>query len=116
MSEANLQNQLIEFQQLQQQLQGLANQKFQLTVEENETDKTLEELKTVDDKTVVYKSIGAVLLSVKDHKALAEELEEKKESVGVRIKALDRQEKALKERYQKLHEELTAAMGGPGNS
>ena len=111
MSETNLQNQLIEFQQLQQQLQGLANQKFQLSMEENETDKTLEELKKVDDKTVIYKSIGAVLLSVKDQKSLVEELEDKKESVSVRLKALDRQEKALKDRYQKLHEELTAAMG-----
>ncbi len=107
---------MMQFQQLQQQLQSLANQKFQLSVDENETDKTVEELKKVDDKTTVYKSIGAVLLTVKDHKALLEDLEDRKESLGVRIKALERQEKALKERYERLHKELQETIGTPADS
>ncbi len=104
------QQDLVQYQQIQQQLQTLLTQKYQMEVEEAEIKRTLEELKKLKDTTPIYKSIGAVMFKVEDRKALISELEEKKETIGIRIQSLERQEKALKERYEALQRELATAL------
>jgi len=112
-----VQNQLAQFQQLQQQLQVLATQRLQLEAKLRETDGTLEELGKVGADTPVYRSTGSLLIRVEDREALKKELEEQKETLGIRVNTIKKQEKSLGERYEQLQQKLSQALeGGPGAS
>ena len=105
-----MQAKVMQFQQLQQQIQMLASQKYQLDMQNAEIEKTLEELAKVEKDAPLYRSIGSLLVKHDDREGIVKDLEEQKETLGVRIKTLERQEKALREQHQKLQEELTSAL------
>ncbi|MFA5895370.1 MAG: prefoldin subunit beta [Thermoplasmata archaeon] len=107
-----LQNQIAQYQQLQQQLQVLASQRLQLEAKLREIEGTLEELGKISPDTQVYKSIGMLLVKQDDRESLKKELEEHKETLTVRVKSLQKQEKSLSERYQGLGEKIRTALGG----
>lgn len=107
-----LQNQIAQYQQLQQQLQVLTSQRIQLEAKLREIEGTLEELGKLSGNTQVYKSIGMLLVRQDDREVLKKELEEHKETLTVRVKSVQRQEKALSERYESLGEKIRAALGG----
>ena len=109
-----VQNQLAQFQQLQQQLQVLATQRLQLEAKLREVTSTLEELEKVAADTPVYRSTGALLLRVEDRAALKKELEEQKETLGIRVNTIKKQEKSLGERYEQLQSKLSQALEGGG--
>lgn len=106
-----LQNQIAQYQQLQNQLQVLATQRVQLEAKLREIEQTLEELNKLSDGTPVYKSIGMLLVRQDDREALKRELEEHKETLTIRVKSLQKQEKALSERYEDLAAKIQAALG-----
>ena len=108
-----LQNQIQQYQQLQQQLQVLGSQRLQLEAKLREVDGTLEELGKLPEKAPVYKSIGVLLVKADDREALKTELEEHKETLTIRVKSIQKQEKALGERYEDLQKKIQAALGGP---
>ncbi len=104
-----LQNQITQYQQAQQQLQAVTTQKLQMEAQKREMTRTSEELaKSSGD---VYKNVGSLLVKVDDRKALEADLAESLETLEIRIKGLDRQEKSLRERYESLHEAINKAMG-----
>ncbi len=107
-----LQNQIAQYQQLQQQLQLLAQQRLQLEAKLREIDGTLEELGKVTGETPIYKSIGMLLVRQDDRESLKKELEDHKESLTVRVKSIQKQEKSLSERYEQLGEKIQSALGG----
>jgi prefoldin beta subunit len=107
-----IQNQLAQFQQLQQQLQAILGQKYQMEAQMKETERTVEELNKTADDVPIYKSVGSLLIKAKDKVAVLKEIEDDKESLGVRIKTLDRQEKYMRDRYQSLQDQLSKALGG----
>ncbi len=107
-----LQNQIAQYQQLQQQLQLLAQQRLQLEAKLREIDGTLEELGKVTGETQIYKSIGMLLVRQDDRESLKKELEDHKETLTVRVKSIQKQEKSLSERYEGLGEKIQAALGG----
>lgn len=107
-----LQNQIAQFQQLQQQLQLLGSQRLQLDAKLREVDGTLEELARLSSDATVYKSIGVLLVQTNDREALKKELEEHKETLTIRIKAIQKQEKSLSERYEDLQQKIQTALGG----
>ena len=109
-----LQNQIAQFQQLQQQLQAILSQKFQMEAQLREVERTLEELGKVSDETPVYKNVGALLIKAEDKESVIKEIEEDKETLEVRVKTLNRQEKQMRERYQSLQEQLQKALGNAG--
>lgn len=109
-----LQNQIAQFQQLQQQLQAIMTQKFQMEAQLREVEKTLEELGKVEDETPIYKNVGALLIKAADKESVVQEMEDDKETLEVRVKTLNRQEKQMRERYQALQEQLQKALGGAG--
>ncbi len=111
-----MQNQIAQLQQLQQQLQVIATQRAQLEAKEREIESTLEELKKTKDDTPVYKSIGTLLIKADNKKELQKELDEHKETIGVRVKTLKKQETTLSERYQGLGEKLNEALKGSGGA
>ena len=72
----NIQNQLNQFQQLQQQAQAVNMQVQNVEVQIQETEKALEELKKTDENTEVFKQAGTLLIKVEYSDALSE-MEEK---------------------------------------
>jgi prefoldin beta subunit len=107
-----LQNQIAQFQQLQQQLQTVMSQKIRMDAVLKEMEMTIEELGKASEDAVVYKNVGSLLIKVGDTSALLKEIEENKETTEIRIKSLDRQEKMLKEKFQSVQEQLNRALGG----
>jgi prefoldin beta subunit len=108
-----LQNQIAQYQQLQQQLQLLASQRLQLEAKLREVEGTLEELGKIAADTPVYKSIGMLLVRQDDREAVRKELEEHQETLTVRVKSLQKQEKSLTEKYEDLGAKIQSALGGP---
>ena len=107
-----LQNQIAQYQQLQQQLQVLASQRLQLEAKLREVEGTLEELEKVSADVPIYKSIGMLLVRQDDRVSLKTELEEHKETLSIRVKSLQKQEKSLSERYEQLGEKIQHSLGG----
>ena len=107
-----LQNQIQQYQQLQQQLQVLGTQRLQLEAKLREIEGTLEELGKISGETPIYKSIGMLLVRQDDREALKKELEEHKETLTIRVKSIQKQEKALGERFEDLQGKIQAALGG----
>lgn len=112
-----IQEQLARLQQLQQTLEVVTAQKQQLEIELTESNRALSELEKIDDKAVVYKSIGGLMLKTERKKVMAE-LTERKELLNTRITVLDRQEKRtrdhLNELQQRLREKLESTRGENG--
>ena len=104
-----LQNQIAQFQQLQQQLQAVSTQKIQMEAQLKEVERTMEELdKATGD---VYRNVGSLMIKVNDKEPVKMELEESKETLEVRIKSMDRQEKNLRDKYTEMQNTINAAMG-----
>ena len=107
-----LQNQIAQYQQMQQQLQVYATQRVQLEAKLREIEQTLEELNKLTGETPVYKSIGMLLVRQDDREGLKKELEEHQETLTIRVKSLQKQEKALSQRYEDLGAKIQTALGG----
>ena len=107
-----LQNQIAQYQQLQQQLQLLAQQRLQLEAKLREIEGTLEELGKLSGDTPIYKSIGMLLVRQDDRESLKKELDDHKETLTVRVRSIQKQEKSLSERYDQLGEKIQQALGG----
>ena len=106
-----LQNQIAQFQQVQQQLQQILNQKFRMEAQLKEMDLTIDELKKTPEDSPVYKNAGALMIKVSDREGLLKEIEDDKETTEVRVKSLDRQEKMLREKYQLMQDQISKAIG-----
>lgn len=106
-----LQNQIAQYQQYQQQLQNVTAQRMQMESQLREVRHTSEQLASA--KGAVYRSSGGIMFEVTDKKALADELEESIETLGIRIRGLEKQETSLKDRVETLGDAINAAMGKP---
>ncbi|HTZ61471.1 MAG TPA: prefoldin subunit beta [Thermoplasmata archaeon] len=113
---AKLQNDLKQFQRLQQELGNTQQQRLQIDLKLREATHTLEELKGIPDDAVVYRPIGGLLVRAKNKKEVEDLLTEEKETLEVRVKAIERQENHLKERYTTMQQELTQALQAAGVS
>ncbi|MGI0129921.1 MAG: prefoldin subunit beta [Thermoplasmata archaeon] len=111
---AKLQNDLKQFQRLQQELGNAQQQRMQIDLKLREVTHTLEELKTIAEDSVLYRPIGGLLVRAKNKKEVEDLLSEEKETLEVRVKALERQENHLKERYTTMQQELTQALQAAG--
>lgn len=106
-----LQDRIAQFQQLQQQIQNVTAQRMQMESQLRETRHTSEQLASAEG--AVYRSSGGVMFEVKDRKALADELEERIETLEIRVRGLSKQETSLRENAESLGKAINAAMGGP---
>jgi prefoldin beta subunit len=111
---AKLQNDLKQFQRLQQELGAIQQQRLQLDLKVREVSHTLEELKSVPEDAVIYRPIGGLLVRAKGRKEVEDLLTEDKETAEVRLKAVERQENHLKERYTTMQQELSQALQNAG--
>jgi prefoldin beta subunit len=111
---AKLQNDLKQFQRLQQELGAVQQQRLQLEMRLREIGHTLEELKGVPEEATVYRPIGSLLVRAKSRKEVDDLLSEEKETLEVRQKAAERQENHLKERYTTMQQDLTQQLQAAG--
>jgi prefoldin beta subunit len=111
---AKLQNDIRQFQRLQQELGAVQQQRLQIDLKLREVTHTLEELKTLPEDAVVYRPIGGLLVRAKNRKEVEDLLTEEKETAEVRLKAVERQENHLKERYTSMQADLTQALQAAG--
>jgi prefoldin beta subunit len=104
-----VQERLLRLQQLQQTLQTVLAQKQQVDMEKTEVEQTVAELQKTADDAVVYKAAGSLLIKAEKAK-VAEELNERKETLETRSTVLARQEERLrsqvKEAQAKLQEDF----------
>ncbi len=113
---AKLQNDLKQFQRLQQELGAIQQQRLQLDLKLREVTHTLEELKGIPDDAVIYRPIGGLMVRAKGRSEVEGLLGEEKETLEVRLKAAERQENHLKERYTEMQKDLTAQLQAAGVS
>lgn len=104
-----LQNQINQYQQLQQQLQAVTTQRMQMESQLKELKHTSEELAKA--KGAVYRNVGGIMFEVTDKEGLAVELEDSVETMEIRVRGLKNQETSLKEKYEALGQSINAAMG-----
>ena len=109
----NIQEQLNQFQQLQQQAQAVTMQVQNVEVQIQETEKALEELKKTDESTEVFKQAGTLLIKVDYNEALSE-LEEKLETLGLRKQTMARQEERVMKKLEEMQNTIQVAMQGMG--
>jgi prefoldin beta subunit len=111
---AKLQNDLKQFQRLQQDLSTTSQQRLQFDLKLRETTHTLEELHGLPEDATVYRPIGGLMVKAKNRKEVEEILSEEKEMLEVRMKAMERQEGSLRERYTTLQREINEQIQAAG--
>ncbi|MCQ5376496.1 MAG: prefoldin subunit beta [Candidatus Methanomethylicia archaeon] len=96
-----VQNQLVRFQELQEQLKAIVLRKQQFELEGKEVERALNESKNLADDAVIYKSVGALLFKSEKSKIVGE-LTERKEELDLRVKTIEKQEQRLKLQLEEL--------------
>ncbi len=107
-----VQERLQRLQNLQSTLQQLLMQKQRIEMEQMESEKALETLKTVTSESKVYKSVGAVLVE-RPKDDVVKELEERKEFLDMRLKVIVKQEDKTREKMTGIQETLQKELGLP---
>ncbi len=101
-----LRDQLAQYQQLQQQLQFLAQQKGQSDQHAKELEKASQALTEADEQTPIYRNVGAFLIRTPGKSDVLKTISDESETQGVRIKNLERQESRLKEQLNELQSKI----------
>ena len=107
----NIQEQLNQFQQLQQQAQAVTMQIQTVEVQIQETENALEELNNTDENTEVFKQAGNLLIKV-DYKDALDEAEDKLETLKLRKQTMARQEERVMKKLEEMQTNIQAAMQG----
>ena len=105
----HLRHQIAQFQQVQQQAQALTVQKQQLEIGLHETEQALEELDKLEEGATVYKSVGGIMIKA-GRDDVKKELAERKETLDLRIKTIERQEGRVVERLREMRDKLQEAL------
>ena len=100
--EKETQQKIAQLQTIEQSMQAFLMQKQQLQTQLLETESALKELDKTDK---AYKIVGNLMIS-SDKETLKQELEEKRKTAEIRIKALEKQEKTIKEKAATIQKEV----------
>jgi len=111
-----LRDQINRLQQLRSQLQMIMQQRQQVELRLREVEEALEELDKTEDKTPIYKSIGAILVKTKGKSEITKELKSNKESLDLRKATLEKQEGRIKEKLNELQSKVQNALNLPGGT
>jgi prefoldin beta subunit len=111
-----VQNQIAMLQQMQQQMQTIGAQKAQYEVAIREAKRANEELSDVSEDSPVFMSVGTVMME-KKKEDVVRKLNEKIETLELRIKSLEKQEALLSGKFEQLQSQIKQALEGkPGAS
>ncbi len=95
-------NKISQLQMFEQSLQNFLIQKQQIQTQLIEIESALKELK---DAKTAYKIVGNIMVGAKKEE-LEKDLNKKKETVQLRIKTIEKQEKQIKEKAEVLQKEV----------
>jgi len=101
-----LKDQINRLQELRMQLQMIMQQRQQVELRLRDVDEALEELEKANDKTTIYKSVGALLIKTSGKNNVLKELKQNKESLELRKNTLDKQEGRSKEKLNELQSKV----------
>lgn len=104
-----VQHQVSQMQQAQQQAQALARQKQQMEINLRESERALDELSKMDEDTSLYKSIGGIMIGTNQSEA-KEELEDRKETLTLQKKKIERREERVKKQLEELRGKVQDAL------
>lgn len=107
-----VQNLIAQYQELTQRIQTFATQRYTMEVQVKELERTVEELEKSKEDALIYRNVGSLLIQNKDRAGLLTELKEQKETMDVRAKSFERQEKQLRERHATLQKQIQQELGG----
>jgi len=102
---------VLQLQQYQQQAQTILIQKQQIETQLTDVMSALESLEGVKDEDV-YKAVGPILAKMKA-KDVTKELDDRRETLELRIKTLTRQEEKVNEKVTDLSDKVTKLLQGP---
>jgi prefoldin beta subunit len=105
-----IQNQIVQLQQLQQQIQGLAMQKSKIEAMQNESRMALDELAKLTEDVIVYHNVGELLIKTSKEESISK-LKEREETLSLRLQSISRQEERLTSRFKQLQEQIQHALG-----
>ena len=108
-----VQNQLGMLQQIQQQLQTILQQKAQYEMAVREAKRAQEEISDAAEDAVMYLSVGTVMMQ-KKKEVINTRLAEKVETLELRIRSLEKQEKMLQGKFEQLQAQIKSALEGKG--
>lgn len=111
-----LQDQINRLQQMRMQLQMIIQQRQQVELRLKEIEEALEELDKTDEKTPIYKSVGAILIKAKGRGEVTKELKSNKESLELRKNTLEKQEGRTKEKLNEIQSKVQNALSVSGSS
>lgn len=104
---SELENLIGHLQMQNQQLQALLVQKQALAIQSREIEKALEYLELATDD--IYRSVGPILVKT-PAKDIKGKLEEEKEEIALKVKAIESHEKKLRERLKESQEKIQGMM------
>ena len=109
----DLNRELIEYENMEKQLEVLLIQKHQLQIQSNEIKHALEELKKSQGS--VYRSIGSIMIHT-NREAAEADLEERDELIEVKLNAITKQEEKLRTTVMDTQRKLQERMKGYGKA
>ncbi len=108
-----LENHMEQLQKVEEQLQVLLTQKYQLEAQLKDVERTLDYLEKLPEDRDIYRNVGSLLIKADGKEKVMDDLQEKKETYELRLKSFDRQEKSLKDSYDALKKSITDALQVP---
>ena len=110
-----MQNQLQQLQQLQQHAQTLSMQKGQIESMQKDSEIALNELETLSDDAIIYRSIGNLNIKVKKDETIIK-LKDQNESFSLKLQSITRQEERITKRFTQLQETFKQSIGTNTNA
>ena len=101
------QEKIAQLQLFEQNMHSFGTQKRGIQSQMLELDNALKELETA--KGQVYKIVGTIMFHA-EKETLGKDLKEKKDMLDLRIKSVEKQEKAIEEKAKKLQAEVMAEL------
>lgn len=99
------------YQDIVERLRMIAINKQQIQAQLGEINSALRELDKAGESAAVYKIVGSVMIS-RNRDDVVRELNDLRETLEVRLKALERQEDLLKRQLNQLEKKLAKKLGG----
>jgi prefoldin beta subunit len=92
-----------------QQLQTVAAQKTQYEMAIRESRRAQEELADIPEDAEIFVNVGTVMVQQKKEKVVAS-LAEKVETLELRVKSLEKQEKAMQAKFEQLSTDIKGSL------
>jgi len=99
------------YQDITEKLRLVLLNKQQVQIQLTEVNNALSELNKTSSDTVVFKIVGNLMIN-KNKNELLDELNERKETLEIRLKSLEKQEKLLKDQLKDLESKIYKKLGG----